>query len=542
MIKIDGLTIGEAFSHAVTAYGDLDFMVVPQDGERDYCPSGWSCTYREAAGRVERFAAALRGGGYGLGHRVAVLLENRPEMLLFKLACNQLGISWVPINPDYRKSELAYVLSDSDVVLALVTASRSELMREAIAETGKQIGCAIWDDELGMPDLPRAERPISAGVVDAQCEASLLYTSGTTGRPKGCIMGHEYELIMGAWYASRGGCLALREGRERVYNPLPLFHVNAGIVEFYGMMVSGNCMIIPERFSRRRWWPEVRETGATGCHYLGVIIPVLMNEPTTDSDRDHGLRWGFGAGVEPTLHQPFEARFGFPLVEGWGMTEMCRILVDCHEPRRVGTRAMGGAQSDLEVRIVDENDRDVPVGEAGEMIVRHSAETPRKGAFSGYLNQPEATEEGWRGGWWHTGDTVRQDASGMLYFVDRKKNIIRRSGENIAGAEVEALLQAHHNVAQVAVIAVEDEMRDEEVLACVVVRDDVPGAALAGLLFEHCYGEMAYYKAPGWIVFVDELPVTGTQKVLKHKIFGEGVDPRRLDGAHDLRALKKRER
>ncbi len=352
-------------------------------------------------------------------------------------------------------------------------------------------------------------------------------------------MGHEYELMMGAWYGARGGRFALQEGGERVYNPLPLFHVNAGIAEFYGMLLSGNCMIIPERFSRRRWWPEIRESRATGCHYLGVIIPVLMNEPSSWQDRDHTLRWGFGAGVEPTLHGPFEERFGFPLIEGWGMTEMCRILVDSHEPRQVGTRAMGRPEPGLEVRVVDEGDDDVAPGEAGEMIVRHSAQTPRKGAFSGYLNQPAATEEGWRGEWWHTGDTVRQDASGMLFFVDRKKNIIRRSGENIAAAEIEAVLQAHRDVAQVAVMAVEDDMRDEEVLACIVARELEGDAPLAQALFAACYDQLAYYKAPGWIVFVDELPVTGTQKVLKHKIFGDGVDPRRVPNAHDLRALKK---
>jgi len=346
--------------------------------------------------------------------------------------------------------------------------------------------------------------------------------------------------MMGAWYATRGGRFTLKEGGERVYNPLPLFHVNAGIVEFYGLLLTGNCMIIPDRFSRSRWWRDIRECAATGCHYLGVIIPVLMNDPVSEDDRNHGMRWAFGAGVEPTLHKAFEDRFGFPLIEGWGMTEMCRILVDSREPRQVGTRAMGRPGPGLEVRVVDGSDQDVTVGEAGEMIVRHSAATPRRGAFSGYLNQPEATEEGWRGGWWHTGDTVRQDTSGMLFFVDRKKNIIRRSGENIAAAEVEAVLQAVVEVAQVAVLVVEDEMRDEEVLACVVPHEACPDATLARSLFDACFAELAYYKAPGWIIFVESLPVTGTQKVLKHRIFGDGIDPRQLAGAHDLRSLKRR--
>ncbi|MFY0612620.1 MAG: AMP-binding protein [Hyphomicrobiaceae bacterium] len=541
MIEVDDVTIGEAFERAVEKYGDNVFMVVPPNEERTYRAAGRTCTYAEAAALVRLLVDRLESAGYGSGHRIAVLLENRPEMLFLKLACNALGISWVPINPDYRPAEMAYVLSDSGACLGVVGKDRAQLMREAIAISDAEIPCVIWDDEaLEFAAFPEAVDGSAGHGVSALSESSLLYTSGTTGRPKGCILSHEYELILGAWYATRGGQFTLEEGRERVYNPLPLFHVNAGIVEFFGMLLTGNCMIVPERFSRTRWWREIRECGATGCHYLGVIIPVLMNEPPSADDMDHNVRWGFGAGVEPTLHQAFEQRFGIALIEGWGMTEMCRILVDSHEPRQVGTRAIGRAQPGLEVRVVDDTDRDVMPGESGEMIVRHSAATPRKGAFSGYLNQPEATEEGWRGGWWHTGDTVRQDASGMLYFVDRKKNIIRRSGENIAAAEVEAVLQADACVAQVAVLAVEDEMRDEEVLACIVAQDAAADAILAQRLFDVCYSELAYYKAPGWVVFVDTLPVTGTQKVLKHMIFGDGVDPRRAAGAHDLRRLKKR--
>lgn len=542
VMRIDGLTIWDAFEGAVRKFPDNEFMAVPRDPRRTYYPDGFSYSYVAARDFVLAFADKLRLAGYGHGHRVGVLLENRPEMSLLKLACNRLGVSWVPLNPDYRVGELAYVLKDSGVALVISVVGHEALVREALFEAGSGASVLVWEDHLqGRDDLPAARSlaPVSVEI-SPQTEASLLYTSGTTGRPKGCMISQEYELMMGAWYASRGGALKLRAGKERIYNPLPLFHVNAGIVEFYGAMLSGNCMIIPERFSRSKWWPEIRATGATGCHYLGVIIPVLMNEPPGADDRSHSLRWGFGAGVEPTLHAAFEDRFGFPLIEVWGMTEMCRVLAACEEPRQVGSRAMGRPQPELEVRVVDEHDQDVATGEPGEMVVRHSAETPRKGAFSGYLNQEEATEEGWRGGWWHTGDTVRQDASGMLYFVDRKKNIIRRSGENIAAAEVEAVIQALDEVGQVAVIAINDDMRDEEVLACVVAASGHGDEQLAARVFDTCYAELAYYKAPGWIVFVDRLPVTGTQKILKHKIFGEGVDPRMLPQAYDLRDRKKR--
>src|SRR4029079_19647740 len=205
-----------------------------------------------------------------------------------------------------------------------------------------------------------------------------------------------------------------------------------------------------------------------------------------------------------------------PMIEVWGMTDTGRITADCHEPRMIGTRAFGRPFPGLEARVVDDKDEDVPIGTPGEFLARHSAENPRYGFFSGYLKNEKATAEAWRGGWFHTGDVVRQDASGMLYFVDRKKHIIRRSGENIAAAEVEAVLQSHASVAQVAVLPVADELREQEVLACVVT---MPGAAagaeLAESLFEHCNARIAYFKAPGWVLFLDRLPTTGTQKVQK---------------------------
>jgi crotonobetaine/carnitine-CoA ligase len=177
----------------------------------------------------------------------------------------------------------------------------------------------------------------------------------------------------------------------------------------------------------------------------------------------------------------------------------------------------------------------------GELIVRHTSAAPRHGFFSGYLKNEQATEEAWRGGWFHTGDVARQDASGMLFFVDRKKHIIRRAGENIAAAEVEAVLQAHGAVAQVAVVAAPDELREEEVLACIVPMPGIaPGAALADALFEHCNAKLAYFKVPGWFLFVDKLPTTGTQKVQKAQIFSPGEDPRQRPGIVDLRARKRR--
>ena len=219
---------------------------------------------------------------------------------------------------------------------------------------------------------------------------------------------------------------------------------------------------------------------------------------------------------------------------------MVRILLDHEPPRSIGTRAFGRPTPGVDVRVVDELDNDVATGEPGEMVIRHSQATPRRGFFSGYLNDEQATAHAWRSGWFHTGDTVQRDSDGMLRFVDRKKNIIRRSGENIAAAEVEAVLQSHDMVKQVAVIAVPDELREEEVFACVVLAEAQDTAIAADTLFQHCNKELAYFKAPGWIYFIEGLPTTGTQKIQKHDIFPEGADPRTAPGTFDMRRLKKR--
>jgi crotonobetaine/carnitine-CoA ligase len=288
----------------------------------------------------------------------------------------------------------------------------------------------------------------------------------------------------------------------------------------------------------------VAATRATIVHYLGVVPPLLLNQPVAPEERQHQVKFGVGAGVEPQLHEAFEKRFGFPLLEAWGMTETGRVTLVNREPRMIHTRAFGRPFGGLEAKVVDEQDREVARGTDGELLVRWGGpEGPRHGFFATYLKDEPATEDAWRGGWFHTGDVVRQDATDMLYFIDRKKNIIRRAGENIAAAEIEAILQAHDAVAQVAVLAVPDEVREEEVMACIVPMPGVTAdAGLAEQLFEWCMERLAYFKAPGWILFVPWLPTTGTQKVQKAQIFPRDEDPRKRHGALDLRERKRRPR
>ncbi len=547
---MDHQTVYEAFEHTARTHPDLPFLCVPARSDRAWLPDGATFSY----GQVLRDVQALRGhyarAGYHAGLRVATLLESRPEFFVHYLALNALGVSLVPVNPDYRHDELLYQMTHSDACLVVCLPDRIDALRR-VAQARREAGGAALPvvDGLdrssiangGLPAAPTTTARGTDAAPGLETEASLLYTSGTTGRPKGCMLSNFYHLNAGDAYRSHGDLLAIGHGCERIYNPLPLYHMNAFAVTATGAILSANCLVLVERFSPARWWTEVVATGATVIHYLGIVAPTLLNQPPCPEERQHRVKFGLGAGIEPSLHREFEQRFGFPMVEVWGMTETGRIFADKTEPRAIDTRAFGRPYPGLEARVVDGEDRDVPRGQPGELLVRHTAARPRHGFFSGYLKNPEATEEAWRGGWFHTGDVVTQDATGLLVFVDRRKHIIRRSGENIAAAEVEAVLQAHDAVAQVAVVPAPDEVRDEEVFACVVpMPGHAPGEALARRLFDWANERLAYYKAPGWVLFMESLPTTGTQKVQKAQLFAAGEDPRRRAGVVDLRELKRR--
>ena len=536
-------TLYESLQRTVSKYGDRPAYAVPPMAGRAYHPSGWEITWAQTLAGVEDKKRIYEQAGFRRGHRVAMLFDQRPEFFFHYYALNALGVSVVPINPDYRREEIRYVVEHSEASLAVAIDSRLEHMDAVARDIGGGLAAVSFEH---FPDrLPRPVRPAQPGPPDAGTEAALLYTSGTTGQPKGCILSNEYFHTFGACYLSLGGRLAIRDGEERLYNPLPLHHANCLSVSSPCMLLSGGCLIFPDRFHASTWWKDLVATRATAVQFQGIIPNILLKLPACPEEREHQVRFALCAGVEPSQHEVFEKRFGFPVVEMWAMSETGRLISDNHEPRSIHTRAFGRPNPWVEARAVDEQVRDVPADSPGELVIRHSAATPRKGFFSGYLKSPEATEAAWRNGWFHTGDAVVRDESGLFYFVDRKKNIIRRSGENIAAAEVEACLTAHEKVKQVAVLAVPDEVREEEVMACVILKshhnvaDPAARETLARELFGWCFERMAYFKAPGWLLFVESLPTGTSAKVQKIHIFPAGTDPRRQTGVIDLRALKK---
>jgi acyl-CoA synthetase (AMP-forming)/AMP-acid ligase II len=534
-------TVSDAFRATASRHASRPFLHIVTETAQRYGIEAGDLTYGEALTQVERLAGQYRGAGYGPGHRVGLLLENRPAFFLHWLALNGLGASVVPINAELRSAELEYLIDHSEICLAITLPQRADALRTAATAVAR--GLPTVDAEAGR--IPSAASPARPAQPDADTECALLYTSGTTGQPKGCVLPNEYYLLAGAWYNGIGGLCTLHEGQERLITPLPMVHMNAMAYSTMAMILCGGCIVPLDRFHPATWWDSVRASLATIVHYLGVMPAMLMGRPASAEDRQHHVRFGFGAGVEKALHAPFEERFGFPLLEAWAMTETGAgaVIIANREPRHVGAACFGRAEAQVEIRIVDEAGNDVPAGQQGELLVRAAGRQPRFGFFREYLKEPEATVEGWAGGWFHTGDIVRADGEGYLYFVDRRKNVIRRSGENISAVEVEGVLRQHPLVANVGVAPVPDPLRGDEVMACVVPAMQVPQdqwEAAARQLVEHCLERLAYYKAPGYVAFCDALPLTATHKTQRG-------DLRALARAHlergtclDTRAMKKR--
>ena len=513
----------------------LPCLAISPRAERDYLPDGMLWSYAEVAERTTRLLERYAAAGYGHGHRVSLLLENRPEFMLHFLALNALGCWVVPLNPDFRTDDFAYVLGHSEVDLIISLARHIAHLQAAVSVSGRRI--PIVDLREFDDALPRASRAAKATPPGRESESVLMYTSGTTGMPKGCIISNEYFFFAAERYLSAGGTMTIEHGGERLYNPLPLFYANGLAIANPAMILSRNCMIFTDRFHASTWWQEIVASQATMIHYLGLIPPVLALRPQSPLERQHKVRFGVGAGVDPGLRMTFEQRFGIALVEIYGMSEIGICSFDVSTERDGKTRSVGRDMPGMEFQIVDDGGKVQPLGTPGELRVRRAGADPRRGLLKQYFRDEQTTAEVWRDGWFHTGDMLVETPAGLVY-VDRKKDMIRRSGQNISAGEVEVSLRAHPAVHQVAIIPVADELRDEEVFACVVLNDDAaPTPQLAEELVRFALERLAYFKVPGWVAFLETLPTTYSQKLRKGEIFGAS-DPREHAAAMDLRTVK----
>ena len=405
-------TVHQAFRQSAAQYPQSEFLSVLPETAAKYQIEPRAYSYANAAAEVAKLQALYRAADLGHGHRVGLMLENRPAMFFHWLALNALGVSVVPINPEWRSTELEYLMGHSELCVAVVPSVRQSDAALAARSTGREV--AVTPPDLS--DLVRVPRPAphAARVPDKNTECALLYTSGTTSRPKGCVLPNEYFLWAGTWYAEAGGLCQLTPGAERLITPLPMSHMNAMAFSTMAMLLTGGCIVPLDRFHPRSWWDSVRAARATIVHCLGVMPAMLLEAAPGTRDTDHQVRFAFGAGVSPRLHAEFERRFAFPLLEAWAMTETGAgaAIIANHEPRKVGSACFGRVPPGIEYRLVDEDNEDVTPGEPGELLVRRAGREPRFGFFREYLKDPEATATAWQGGYFHTGDIIQVDAEG----------------------------------------------------------------------------------------------------------------------------------
>ena len=518
------LSVYQQLVESANLYAERPFLHIPasslsaDSGLAEPILQSFDASYAEMLNVTNALREQYVGVGLKHGDRVAILLQNKPEFFHHWFALNSLGVCVVPVNSELMVDEVSYLLEHSDVCLAVGFAHKLALLEDAASGAGLELPIVadtnISSIERSVGASDKAET--SQHTISGQTECAILYTSGSTGKPKGCLLTNEYFLSSGAWYRDAEGYCKLEKGVERLATPLPLVHMNAMACSTMGMMMTGGCLIQLDRFHPRSWRETIRETKATVVHYLGVMPAILLNMPVQDSDNFDGqIKFGFGAGVNPVHHAPFEERFGFPLIESWGMTETgcSNCITAVVEPRHVGTSCIGKQPAGLDIKLVDAAGDEVAAGAPGELLVRAKGDNPRRGFFSGYYKNEAATEEAWQGGWLHTGDILRQSEDGSFHFVDRLKNVIRRSGENISALEVEATLSLNPQLDQVAVTAVPDEIRGDEVIACAVVAGGVKrDKDTAMQILDHARESLAYYKLPGYVAFLDALPLTASNK------------------------------
>jgi crotonobetaine/carnitine-CoA ligase len=375
--------------------------------------------------------------------------------------------------------------------------------------------------------LPTPGGPIPPHPVGPGDTCAVLYTSGTTGPAKGVLCPHAQWYW---WAVNTGEVLSLGPG-DVLYTCLPLFHTNA-LNTFCQAIVAGATYALGPRFSASAFWRRLGESGATVTYLLGPMVSILLRRPESGHERTHRVRVALAPATPAELHGPFLERFGVRLIDAWGSTETNIVISNTLDDLRPGT--LGRVLRGFEARVADEHDAAVPDGEPGALLLRHH----EPWAFaSGYYGLPEATAAAWRNLWFHTGDRVVRDPDGSFRFVDRLKDAIRRRGENISSHEVEQALLAHHDVAAAAVVGVPSELGEDEVLACVVARERAVLDPVELLRF--CEPRLPYFAVPRYVDVLDELPLTASGKVEKHRLRERGVTASTWDRERAGYALRR---
>ncbi len=502
-------------------HGEQMFLVFEaRDGTtREY-------TYQVLHDAVARTAQGFAELGVAPGDKVAIHLRNCPEFVFAFLALARLGAVMVPANVANRVPETVHVLSHSDSRLVVTSPDYLDLFAEVLASTPLVDGVVLVGAEataaLPVPvhsfgDLLASTPDRGERTIASEDPVQIVFTSGTTARPKGVVLTHANCL----WSIEREVRQYQFRSGDRLLTALPLFHVNAQAFGLLPALGAGATLILLEEYSVSRFWGQVRRHRATHTSLVAMLLRTLMLQPAEETDPDHCLRTvNYAINVPDSERESFERRFGVQLINGYGLSEA--MIGVCAAPLHGDRRwpSVGPPAIDRTVKIVDDEGREVGPGVIGEIVVRG---VPGRTITAGYYKEPEITAQTIVDGWLHTGDNGYADEHGYLYFFDRKKDVIKRGGENVSASEVETTLLEHPAVRVAAVIGVPDPIRDEAVKAFVVLAEDA--TANEQEIIEHCRERLAPFKVPTIVELRDSLPLTSVGKVEKKLLRAESAGP-----------------
>jgi carnitine-CoA ligase len=524
-------TLGSLLASRAGGAGEREFLVF---GERSW-------TYAQTLIEVDRTAAMLHARGIGAGQRVGVMSLNHPSTVFVLFALARLGAVMVPVNPEFRAEEARYVLSHAEVSGVICSPAALQTVRDALAPTQlrpwlmlneAQDGATAPHGEAATPELfdtalqrAHADAPLAPEAseqADAPCV--FIYTSGTTGFPKGVMHSQRNVVLAGEGFVQR----MYLQPDERLMCILPMFHINALFYSLTGALCAGAALILISRFSASRFWVDVARYRATEVNTMAAVSSILMRRSRDEFVPGHALRKIYGAPFTAEIYRVFNEEFGVPsLIEGYGMSEIPGALNNPFlGPHKVGSMGQPSRHPNpalrlAELRVVDDEGTELPDGQTGELVVK----TPM--VMRGYYRDPQQTDAAFRDGWFLTGDLAWRDSDGYFWFVARKKDIIRRRGENISGAELDRIIEMHPDVVQAAAIPVPNELGDDEILVAATLK---PGATLTEKgVADWVRERLAAAKVPRYVVFVDALPQTPTHRVAKFKM--------RADKTLQLRAV-----
>ncbi|HLJ21057.1 MAG TPA: AMP-binding protein [Stellaceae bacterium] len=493
----DDTPVGSLLSRFARQHGD---HVYCRFGDRDYSVSEIETT-------SNRLANALMRRGIGAGARVGVMLDHHPDHVLAFFALAKLGAVMVPLNVHLRGDSLEHLLRDGDLASLIVEARLAQIVLPIVRKI--PVGRVIWrgppaegDGEDLAALLTHIESAPPAHAVAPDDLAVILYTSGTTGLPKGVLLSDRMVRIS----ACAAGRMAGARDRDVFLMWEPINHIG-GLEVLVLATLFRITLVMVERFSVSRFWPDARQHGVTQLHFLGGVLALLLKAEPRPDDREHRIRVAWGGGCPVSIWRAFEERFGIPVREGYGMTE-CASFTTQNLTGKLGS--VGPCLPYFEMRVADEQGRFLGSGKRGELWVRGK----QPGVVTqGYWRNPAATAALFEGEWLKTGDIGWYDEDGDFFYSGRKKDSIRRRGENVAAFEVERVLSDHPAIAESAVIGVPNALADEDIKAVVRLKTGETLDPLA--LVQWCESRLAYFQIPRYVSFVDSLPKTPSERIRK---------------------------